>query len=371
MRKIYSLFTFVIGMMLLGSCSDDKEPVFSSSNAVPGTLSSIDDSYVLSAESSEFATFTFTETDFGLQVAKRYELETSLQEDFTVLKQLGTLVTTGKGGSLAVAAETMNSTLLGWEAETGEATTVFFRIKTVVTDASSQATDISVYSNVISSLVTPYSGERVYPKIYVIGDYSAWGWDTAQSLFSFSADEVNYEGIVDFSDKAINGFKLTGDKSWETTTGNWGPQGDFTEPMESADVQLINDGGSGNVKCYNHRFYRFSFNKTSLLLHVSQSFDGFYLVGSDSGIGWDTATGRQMNFDSATQRFYLDYTFGADAEIKFLTDTNVWFGGDAEGGLNTQDNIKVAAGSYRIYVNLNNSTNQTYELNANDFEAAE
>lgn len=104
---------------------------------------------------------------------------------------------------------------------------------------------------------------------------------------------------------------------------------------------------------------------------MNMSFDNLYLVGSDPGIGWDTATGKLMNFDTTKQRFYLDYTFAADAEIKFLTTANLWLGDAGDGKLGDGGNIKVSAGSYRIYVNLNNSANQTYELSADDFGTAE
>ena len=107
------------------------------------------------------------------------------------------------------------------------------------------------------------------------------------------------------------------------------------------------------------------------MLTNNLSFDALFLVGSASGLTWDTSKPEnEMQFDPERQRFYIDYTFAANDEIKFLTDNGTWFGGTSDGGLNTQDNIKIAtAGSYRIYVNLNNSSNMTYELNAEDYGA--
>ena len=144
-------------------------------------------------------------------------------------------------------------------------------------------------------------------------------------------------------------------------------------------MQLINDGGSRNISCYSKRFYHFHFDNSTLLLTMDRSFDALYLVGSAEGLTWDTSKPEnQMNFDPETQRFYIDFTFSSDSPadgsggIKFLTDTNTWLGipGDAEEGtLGDGNNIQFKAGNYRIYVNMNNSKNMTYEFNAEDYGA--
>ena len=85
------------------------------------------------------------------------------------------------------------------------------------------------------------------------------------------------------------------------------------------------------------------------------------------GVGsWDNDL--VMEFDASTQRFWVDATLTA-GEIKFRLD-GAWttsFGSTTEGMLDGSDNIKVPAGNYRIYVNLNNSAAMTYELNADDY----
>ena len=69
-----------------------------------------------------------------------------------------------------------------------------------------------------------------------------------------------------------------------------------------------------------------------------------------------------------TKRFYADVTL-TEGDMKFRLDGawNTSFGSSTEGLLDSGDNIKVPAGNYRVYVNLNNSANQTYELNAEDY----
>ena len=216
----------------------------------------------------------------------------------------------------------------------------------------------------------PYEGEAIYPEVYAIGDYSGWGWDTAQSLFSFSGDEVNYEGLIDFNGKSANGFKLTGDTNWDN--GNWGTDGNAEAPgTEASSVQLINDGSSGNISCYSKRFYHFSFNTSTLVLTMNHGFEQLGICGDLTG--WADGNDIVMNFDTESQRFYADIEITSNGGLKFRADGG-WDNGYNLGGSNGtlvndggSSNVPVTAGNYRIYVNLNNSANMTYELNAEDY----
>ncbi len=361
MKKIYSLLFTVVGLLAMTSCSEETDPIYVASNATASQLTAINSSYVLSATSSDFATFNFTETDFGVNVAKTYALEASMTEDFASYNQLGTTTTPADG--ITITAETMNSRMLAWEVEPETAATVYFRVRAAAMDESSQATALEVFSNVISSSITPYSGERVYPSVYVIGDYSSWGWDTAQKLFSFSGDEVNYEGVVDFGSAAANGFKITGQTNWDN--GNYGTDGSAIA-SEASSITLIDDGGSGNISCYSKRFYRFQFNKTTLVLTMNKGFNQMGIIGLNGD--WDNDI--VMNFDAATQRFYADVEVSSNTEFKFRADADWTFNYGGEGTLTEGgNNIAISAGNYRIYLNMNNSGSVTYEANADDYQA--
>ena len=80
-----------------------------------------------------------------------------------------------------------------------------------------------------------------------------------------------------------------------------------------------------------------------------------------------------MAFDTERQVFYADIQVNADGDFKIRSDAN-WGTAYDLGGVNGEltlggGNIPVTAGNYRIYVNLNNSGNMTYELNAEDYGA--
>lgn len=213
--------------------------------------------------------------------------------------------------------------------------------------------------------MTVTKAERVYPTVWVIGDYCGWNHSNSQFLFSFSDDEINYEGMIDFGEKAANGFKLTGIGGWDDSC-NWGTDGEAEAPeAEAASIKLISAGNSGNITAYSKRFYRFAFNRESLTLTKELSFDQLGIVGDGVG-SWDNDI--VMEFDTKTQRFWADVELVSGA-IKFRAD-GAWdtsFGSSTEGMLDGSDNIQVPAGNYRIYVNLNNSSAMTYELNADDY----
>lgn len=367
MKKIYSLLFSVAGLVAMTSCGEDIDPVYVASNATPSQLTAINSSYVLSASSSDFATFNFTKADFGVNVAKTYALEASTTEDFASYNQLGTTTTPDAG--ITVTAETMNARMLAWNIEAETAATVYFRVRAAAMDESSQATAMEIFSNVISSEITPYSGERIYPSVYVIGQFCSWNWDTAQKLFSFSDDEVNYEGVIGFGTDAAKGFKISGITGGWQDDCNYGLDTSASAPESEANsITLITSGGSGNITCYSKSFYHFSFNKNTLVLTKGNSFDTIQMVGNAGCVtGWNDegATKVDLSFDTTTQRFYADVTF-TDGEIKFLLDGTTWIGG-SDGVLGGDPNIKVTAGNYRVYVNMNNDEAMTYELNADDY----
>lgn len=367
MKKIYSaLLMFLLGFITF-SCSEDKDPVYNDADAVASNLTAINETYVLDAATSDFATFNYSAADFGLNVSCLYSLEASLSPDFKNSKELASAADATKG--LEVTAEKMNSMLLGWDVEAETPTVVYFRVKAFVQDLSSKPTAMLVYSNTITSTISAYDGEKEYPKVWVIGDYCGWSHDNSQFLFCFEEDDVKYQGMVDFGAKAADGFKITGIAGWDDSC-NWGTDGDAAAPgAEAGSVQLISSGGSGNISCYSHRFYHLSFDKTTLMLTKGISFDALSIVG-DAGSqvsGWGGSE-VDLEFDAAKQRFWADVEFAA-GEIKFRADhdwTASW-GSVTAGMLDGGDNIKVSAGKYRVYVNMNNAGSMTYELSEKDF----
>lgn len=335
----------------------DEAKVFSPEQVVSPVLHALPAEIVISSENmGEIQTFTWDAADFGVLTQINYSIEAAVGDEAPVV-----LFSDLTGTSTEQPYESINTKLVyDVEVEPDTPTAVNFYVSaTIGTDYK------KVYSEPVSVTMTVTKAERVYPTVWVIGDYCGWSHDNSQFLFSFLDDEINYEGVIDFGEKAANGFKLTGIAGWDDSC-NWGLDGEAEKPeAEASSITLISSGGSGNIDIYSKRFYRFAFDRSSLTLTKSLSFDQLGIVGDGVG-SWDNDL--VMEFDAKTQRFWVDATLVA-GEIKFRLD-GAWdtaFGSATEGMLDSGDNIKVPAGNYRIYVNLNNSAAMTYELNAEDY----
>lgn len=335
----------------------DEAKVFSPEQVVSPVLHALPAEIAITAENmGEIQTFTWDAADFGVLTQINYSIEAAVGDEAPVV-----LFSDLTGTSTEQPYESINTKLVyDVEVEPDTPTAVNFYVSaTIGTDYK------KVYSEPVSVTMTVTKAERVYPTVWVIGDYCGWSHDNSQFLFSFLDDEINYEGVIDFGEKAANGFKLTGIAGWDDSC-NWGLDGEAEKPeAEASSITLISSGGSGNIDIYSKRFYRFAFDRSSLTLTKSLSFDQLGIVGDGVG-SWDNDL--VMEFDAKTQRFWVDATLVA-GEIKFRLD-GAWdtsFGSATEGMLDSGDNIKVSAGNYRIYVNLNNSAAMTYELNAEDY----
>lgn len=335
----------------------DEAKVFSPEQVVSPVLHALPAEIAITAENmGEIQTFTWDAADFGVLTQINYSIEAAVGDEAPVV-----LFSDLTGTSTEQPYESINTKLVyDVEVEPDTPTAVNFYVSaTIGTDYK------KVYSEPVSVTMTVTKAERVYPTVWVIGDYCGWSHDNSQFLFSFLDDEINYEGVIDFGEKAANGFKLTGIAGWDDSC-NWGLDGEAEKPeAEASSITLISSGGSGNIDIYSKRFYRFAFDRSSLTLTKSLSFDQLGIVGDGVG-SWDNDL--VMEFDAKTQRFWVDATLVA-GEIKFRLDGawNTSFGSATEGMLDSGDNIKVPAGNYRIYVNLNNSAAMTYELNAEDY----
>ncbi len=343
---------------LFAACQKlDEATAYAPEDVVVPVLHGLPAEIVITSENmGEIQTFTWDAADFGVLTQINYSIEAAVGDEAPVV-----LFSDLTGTSTEQPYESINTKLVyDVEVEPDTPTAVNFYVSaTIGTDYK------KVYSEPVSVTMTVTKAERVYPTVWVIGDYCGWSHDNSQFLFSFLDDEINYEGVIDFGEKAANGFKLTGIAGWDDSC-NWGLDGEAEKPeAEASSITLISSGGSGNIDIYSKRFYRFAFDRSSLTLTKSLSFDQLGIVGDGVG-SWDNDL--VMEFDAKTQRFWVDATLVA-GEIKFRLD-GAWdtsFGSATEGMLDGGDNIKVPAGNYRIYVNLNNSAAMTYELNTEDY----
>lgn len=347
---------------LFSACSElDQMQTYDPADVVAPVLHALPAEIVITAENmGESQIFTWDAADFGVLTQINYSIEASYNDGARLVLFSGLSGTSTEqpysniNAVLALAAEDG-----GLGVPTDTPSEVQFYVGATIGTGYEK-----YYSAPVTVRMTVTSAERTYPTVWVIGDYCGWDHGKSQFLFSFSGDEVNYEGVVDFGDKAANGFKLTGVAGWDDSC-NWGLDGDAPAPdPEAATITLISAGSSANIQIYSKRFYRLAFDRSTLTLKNALSFDQIGMIGDFNGWAEDVV----MEFDATKQRFWADVEFPADGGFKFRLN-GAWdtsFGG-SDGLLNSGDNIPATAGKYRVYANLNNSAEMTYELNAADY----
>ena len=326
---------------------------------------------VTSENMGETVTFTWDAADFGVKTQINYAGEAAYGAD-TIAVLTGLTSTSAQmtyevlNAPLALAAEDG-----GLGLTSGTPTEVNFLVSATIGDTFGK-----YYSEGVPVTMTVTQAERTYPMVYVLGGFSDWENGQIQKLFSFSNDEINYVGIIGFNGKAANGFKIRGTETGWSDDSNWGIDSSAEAPEEeAASIQLISSGGSSDIKAYSKNFYRFSFNRSTLVLTNELSFDQLGVAGDLTG--WADGADIVMNFDDEKQVFWADVEFPAEGGFKLRADGawTIQWGAAAEGAaaateglLDGSADIKAPAGNYRLYVNLNNPDEMTWELNADDYD---
>ena len=270
------------------------------------------------------------------------------------------LASTIADGTITFKQKDLNSAILNLGAVADDAFSLdFWLVGYLCYDKGAAIAGTEVKSNVVSASFTPYSADindvDVYDHIWVIGSGASVGaWDHGkvyQYLYNYNKDGNTFEGLIDYGEDAASGWKLTGIAGWDDSC-NWGSENQ-AEDAEATSIVLTSSGGSKDIKCYSKRFYKWSFDKTSLTLKMVYGFNNVGLVGDLPGSSWNPADpDLKMEYNAYKHRFYIDYTFDSDSEIKFTCD-DAWtlnWGAELSGG---DGNIKAPAGSYRIYLDLN------------------
>ena len=300
--------------------------------------------------------FNWTSADFGVSTQVTYAIEVAEKGGATKA-----IVSSGITDTTAVLYyETINVALFeGLELLDAVATDVEFYVSAYTGESA------KIYSAGVPVNATATAAERDYPKMTIVGQYQGWTPGKGQYVFDFAGADETYSGIIGFGindfDMTTNEFKITG-TDWGADNGEHSvPEG--TEVAAEADKIPLTKGGGSNIAAYQtKKFYHLTFDKKTPQLIKNFAFDQVGVIGVNGD--WDNDV--VMNFHVAKQRFYADVEFTADGNFKFRADAGWDLNWGVKDGVVTAggDNIEAKAGKYRVYLNLNNPDNITYELNA-------
>ncbi|MFI3285931.1 MAG: SusE domain-containing protein [Rikenellaceae bacterium] len=327
MKKILKNIS-VIGaaaMMVVGCTSDLEQLTYNPADATAAVLETLDASYILNVEDAANVAITFKweEPDFGYSAAVTNNLEFDVEgKEFAGAT---TLTSINNGGEYAISTKDLNSSIMTLLESYGmeiAAADFEFRVVSSISDSAAP-----LYSNVVSSTITPYEGEMVYPLVYIVGDYNGWVFDANQKLYSANNDGI-YSGFLAFGGKSANGWKITGEAGWVESC-NWGPEtGDTYTTPEQSPITLIASGGSANITIYQKDYYDFTFNTETLELTVNASYDTWGVVGqfSDWGGTLDTPFTLSSEVNAAGDTdFFLTATVNLNANEGWkIRPDNAW-----------------------------------------------
>ena len=288
----------------------------------------------------------YTKANFGVATAQSHNLYVSKSEDMADMKKA---TATFDATTITLKQSDINIAALDFADAGAEVDLYFAIVANLNTDKGAAVAGTELKSNVVKATFKSYNAEVLpsdkFEKVWVIGDYCGWDHGKTQFLFDYNSTGTTFAGVVDFADKAANGFKLTGEAGWNDDC-NWGLEDNTTAEAEATSLQLITGGGSQDIKCYAKRFYGFEFDKGTLVLKKTWAADQIGVIGLNGD--WDNDI--VMEYNPVWTRFYVDIEATGDTEMKFRADAGWdlnWGVDCAQGG----DNIPVAAGKYRVYFN--------------------
>ena len=361
MKKLLYSILALAGVVATSCTQEHVEVQYISGNVVAPTLGAIE-GCTLSEGGSDIV-IEYTEADFGVATAKAHNLYIAKSEDMADMKKAKA---TFEGNTITLTQADLNVVALDFAEAGAEVDMYFAVVANLNTDKGAAVAGTESYSNVVKATFKSYVADVLptekFDKVWVIGKYCEWAHDKTQFLFDYTASGTTFAGVVDFADKAAEGFKLTGVAGWDDTC-NWGLEDNTTAEAEASSLQLITGGGSQDIKAYAKRFYGFEFDNTTLVLKKSWGADQIGIIG----LNGDWETDIVMEYNPKWTRFYADIEAAADTEMKFRADA-AWdlnWGVDCGQGAG---NIPVAAGKYRVYFN---PATGLIEFNAKNFGTTE
>lgn len=364
MKKILYTTLLIVAGLLMASCQQEHiDAVYDPSLMSTQTLGEIVGATL--ASDGEAITTTFSAADFKLPVAVNYTLFASASSDMADKVKMASSISVDQDriGHISLNQKDLNSMVYSLGGVADEPFTIYFQLAaSMANDKNQDIVATTAYSNIVSATFTAYStvvkDVDLFPHVWVIGASSyvgSWSFEKVyQFLYDYDKSGNVYSGLIDFGeDGPAGGFKLVGVPNWDDPNQNWGSEAQ-DEAAEAGTIQLVAGGGSKDIKCYSKRYYMFTYDTGTLLLVKGYGFDNVGIVGAFNG--WNAADpDMKMTYNSYLHRFYIDYTFSENSELKFTCDDS-WdtnWGGSEGNTVPGGANIAVEAGAYRIYLDLN------------------
>lgn len=351
MKLIKSISASIFALLLCTACESDLEKtVYIPGDATPAVLSALNDQYVLQSNDAakEAFTISWSKPEMGYQASVINSLEMDVKSKSFANKVV--LASSKSDVSYSITVSDLNSKIMSLLKTYGMETEPI-GIELRISSSISEAAD-TLFSNVVSTTITPYEGEPEYPAITLRGGYNGWDFAKSQKVYSANSDNM-YAAMVYFNGKANEGWKFCGTEDW--STDNWGAPVDMT--AEQSPVILVS-GSGGDIKAYSKNSYYLEFNNATGELKVSKAYNSWGIVGDYNswGSGDTVMTLETETDDNNKYQYYLKATLDMAAGSKWkIRPEEKWENDIAPGAVEGEfedagdGNFKVSeAGNYTI-----------------------
>lgn len=366
MKYIFkSTLLLICSVLILTACNDDNDsnptllqptefvlnpPVYAENTIDLATSASIP--------------FTWSQPNYGFPVAAAYQLQVSLDGNFTKslaefdeehqseadYATIDEVYNQAKGELSASKLSRAINAISGWTEQTVPSmATVYVRAISEVTGTN------AVASNVVTIKVAPnlVVAPSFAPFIYEIGNESAWGTAFPMAVVDASVGTYQSYNYLD------GGFKFKPNEGdWN---GDWGqnPSGAYGQLVVDGEEDCNDPGKSFPDDAKPAGFYQIDVNLTEMTWSIT-AVNSITMVGDFNG--WNQAdASTHMTYDATEKCWTISYTFDADAQVKFAMndDWSVSWGG-ANGDAKAYDNLtqnggqnlEVPAGTYTVKLYL-------------------
>ena len=290
----------------------------------------------------------YTKADFGVATNQAHNLYVSTSETMEGMKKAKA---TFGDSTITLKQADINITALDFSEAGTEVDLYFAIVANLNTDKGAAVVGTDFMSNVVKATFKSYVADVLpvekYGKMYVVGTLNGWDHAAVEKeydfLYNYDAGNSNlFAGIIDLREpNSAAEFKFT--------NGAWGDKEhsmDGAQDAEATTVRLVAGGGDNINVWQTKRFYGAELDLGGTTLKKLWSADQIGVIG----LNGDWENDIVMEYNAKWTRFYVDIEATGDTEMKFRADAGWdlnWGVDCAQGG----DNIKVAAGKYRVYFN--------------------